>query len=152
MRNVLTEALELMNERKLKKVELRILKQEAALESFFIDISANISQDCDALVDEFRESILTLESRCKLFQKVSQDCKFKVLLHTTSNVAYNESRSHVSCNDLIRTQINFNFLRTSSGNETTKRIPQAPSRSSQSPWTPTPSRFMSSSSLKTRDE
>lgn len=96
IRNVLLESFELMSANKLRRVELRIHKDETIYESFFIDINKNDGTlDCDQIEDDFRSCLHSLEKRCKLFKRASKDSSFKILLHTEAHNVSNDSKCQV---------------------------------------------------------
>lgn len=98
IKNVLAEMQSILTLKKLKRLELRIMKEEARVESFFIDKinSTNDSRECDKIEDDFRNVLHNLESRCKVIKKMSKDCSFKIFLHADSYNDYlSESRSQV---------------------------------------------------------
>jgi hypothetical protein len=121
IKNVLTEALTLLEAKNLSRVELKILKDDEVLESFVVDLNSerltSVSvESLNNLEETFRSCIFSLEKRCKLFKKASKDFRFKVLLHTNSHHNYaSETRNLVSLN-LPKKLLDFNAIfRISSG-------------------------------------
>jgi hypothetical protein len=93
IKKVLTEALSLMNSCKLKRIELRIHREETTYESYFIDVNTeSVYKPSEELEDEFRDSIFSLETRLKSFRRLSKECRFKLLLHAKSFDFSDESR------------------------------------------------------------
>lgn len=82
IRNVLLESLNLLGAEKLHKLELRLFNNDEVLENFVLQINYETSRNIDELETEFMQCIHSLENRCKPLKKVSNDCRFKILLHT----------------------------------------------------------------------
>lgn len=94
IKGILLESLSLMNENNLERFELRLHIDQEVQEKFLVDINYElIKLSIDELTNEFRNCIHSLETRCKSFKKVSEDCLFKILLHTKSYDFSNETKS-----------------------------------------------------------
>lgn len=95
IKNVLSEAMSLLDAKKLKRLELRLLNADEIHESFFVDI--NSATSCTDTEGVFRSCIHNLENRCKSLDRLTKDCTFKILLHTNSyDFSTNEPKSEVS--------------------------------------------------------
>lgn len=81
IKSIFTEASELLESDKLRKLELRIMKDERVIQSFVFKIGEISSNSENEVEDHFRNCLCALEKRCKIFPKVSHNCTFKIFLH-----------------------------------------------------------------------
>lgn len=108
LKNILTEASELLETNKLRQLELRIMKDREPLQSFIFKISEKSSNFDVNIEDCFRNCICLLENRCKMFKKVAHNCTFKVFLHVENYEGLNDNTKNiVSISQLVETAILF---------------------------------------------
>jgi hypothetical protein len=121
IKNVLVEALTLLEAKNLSRLELKILKDDEVLQSFVVDLNheslTSISvESINNLEETFRNCIFSLEKRSKLFKKASKDCRFKIFLHTKSHHNYaSDTRNLVSFIQFRNSLYFIDTLRISSG-------------------------------------